>query len=52
MRKLFEIVSSAGMTMGTLNGKSYVEKAKANGASYIKVLLMDPRVEGYLPDRP
>lgn len=50
--RLFKIVSSAGMTMGTLNGKSYVKKAKANGASYIKVLLMDPNVmpHGVLKD--
>lgn len=50
--RLFKIVSSAGMTIGTLNGKSYVKKAKTNGASYIKVLLMDPNVmpHGVLKD--
>lgn len=38
----FTLVSSAGMTMGTLNGKSYVQSAIAAGAKYIKVLLMEP----------
>lgn len=42
--KPFTIVSSAGMTMGTLNGKSYVEKAIEDGAKYIKVLLMEPNL--------
>lgn len=38
-----EIVSSAGMAMGVImNPKSYVEKAAANGARYIKVLLFNP----------
>lgn len=38
-----EIVSSAGMAMGVvMNPKSYVEKAAANGARYIKVLLFNP----------
>lgn len=40
--KRFTIVSSFGMTMGTLNGKSYVKKAINAGAEYIKVLLMEP----------
>lgn len=40
----FTIVSSAGMTMGTLNGKSYVKRAVENGAAYIKVLLMEPNL--------
>lgn len=40
----FSFVSSAGMTMGTLNGKSYVKKAIENGAKYIKVLLMEPNL--------
>ena len=39
--KQFKIISSLGMTMGTLNGKSYVKKAIDDGAKYIKVLLMD-----------
>lgn len=42
--KQFTIVSSAGMTMGTLNGKSYVKKAIEAGAKYIKVLLMEPNL--------
>lgn len=42
--KPFTIVSSAGMTMGTLNGKSYVTKAIENGAKYIKVLLFEPNL--------
>lgn len=42
--KPFTIVSSAGMTMGTLNGKSYVKKAIDAGAKYIKVLLMEPNL--------
>lgn len=42
--KRFTIVSSAGMTMGTLNGKAYVKKAVENGAAYIKVLLMEPNL--------
>lgn len=40
--KAFIIVSSAGMTMGTLNGKAYVKNAISSGAKYIKVLLMEP----------
>lgn len=40
----FTIVSSAGMTMGTLNGKAYVKKAIEAGAKYIKVLLMEPNL--------
>lgn len=40
----FTIISSAGMTMGTLNGKSYVKKAIQSGAAYIKVLLMEPNL--------
>lgn len=40
----FSIISSAGMTMGTLNGKSYVKKAIESGARYIKVLLMEPNL--------
>lgn len=40
----FKIVSSAGMTMGTWSGKSYVEKAIEGGAKYIKVLLMEPNL--------
>lgn len=40
--KQFTIISSAGMTMGTLSGKSYVRKAVDAGARYIKVLLMEP----------
>lgn len=42
--KDFTIVSSFGMTMGTLNGKSYVKKAMDAGAKYIKVLLMEPNL--------
>lgn len=42
--KPFAIISSAGMTMGTLNGKSYVKKAVGDGARYIKVLLMEPNL--------
>lgn len=40
----FTIVSSAGMTMGTLHGKSYVKEAIEAGARYIKVLLMEPNL--------
>lgn len=40
--KPFTIFSSGGMTMGTLNGKAYVQKAINAGAKYIKVLLMEP----------
>ncbi len=40
----FTIISSAGMTMGTLNGNSYVNKAIESGAKYIKVLLMEPNL--------
>lgn len=42
--KPFTIVSSLGMTMGTLSGKSYVKKALDIGAAYIKVLLMEPNL--------
>lgn len=42
--KQLTIVSSAGMTMGTLNGKGYVKKAIENGAKYIKVLLFEPNL--------
>lgn len=42
--KQFTIISSAGMTMGTLNGKAYVQKAIDAGAEYIKVLLMEPNL--------
>lgn len=42
--KQFTIVSSAGMTMGTLNGKGYVKKAIEDGAKYIKVLLFEPNL--------
>lgn len=42
--KPFTIISSAGMTMGTLNGKAYVKKAIEDGAKYIKVLLMEPNL--------
>lgn len=38
------IISSAGMTIGTLNGKGYVKKAIENGAKYIKVLLFEPNL--------
>lgn len=38
-----EIIRSAGMAMGVeMNPKGYVEKAAANGARYIKVLLFNP----------
>ena len=44
-----EIVSSAGMAMGVImNPKSYVEKAAASGARYIKVLLFNPLSIGKL----
>lgn len=42
--KKFTIISSAGMTMGTLSGKSYVKKAIKAGAQYIKILLMEPNL--------
>lgn len=42
--KPFEIISSAGMTMGTLSGKAYVQRAIEDGAAYIKVLLMEPNL--------
>lgn len=42
--KFFKIFSSAGMTFGTLSGKSYVKKAIRNGAAYIKVLLFEPNL--------
>lgn len=38
------IVPSAGMTMGTLNGRGYVNKAIESGAKYIKVLLFEPNL--------
>lgn len=38
------IISSAGMTMGTLGGKGYIKKAIENGAKYIKVLLFEPNL--------
>ncbi len=38
------IISSAGMTMGTLNGKGYVKKAIESGAKYIKILLFEPNL--------
>ena len=40
----FTIISSAGMTMTTLDGKGYVEDAIRKGAKYIKVLLMQPNL--------
>ncbi len=48
----FTIIPSAGMTMGTLSGKSYVNKAINAGAAYIKVLLMEPNLmpKGVLKD--
>lgn len=42
--KQFTVISSAGMTMGTLSGKNYVKTALQNGAKYIKVLLMEPNL--------
>lgn len=42
--KPFKILSSAGMTFGTLSGKSYVKKVIKNGAVYIKVLLFEPNL--------
>lgn len=50
--KKFTIISSAGMTMGTLSGKTYVKTAIENGAKYIKVLLMEPNLmlKGVLKD--
>lgn len=42
--KELTIISSAGMTMGTLNGKGYVKKAIEGGAKYIKVLLFEPNL--------
>lgn len=40
--KQLAIISSAGMAMGmVINPKAYVEKAVANGARYIKVLLFN-----------
>ncbi len=42
--KQFEIIRSAGMTMGTLCGKAYVKNAIKDGAKYIKVLLMEPNL--------
>lgn len=40
----FTIISSAGMAMGTLNGKGFVRKAIESGAKYIKVLLFEPNL--------
>lgn len=40
----FTFISSAGMTMGTFCGKSYVKRAIDDGAAYIKVLLMEPNL--------
>lgn len=40
----FTIISSAGMTMGTPNGKAYVKKMLDSGAKYIKVLLFEPNL--------
>ena len=40
----FTIISSAGMTMTTPDGKGYVEDAIRKGAKYIKILLMQPNV--------
>lgn len=50
--KPFTIHPSAGMTMGTLSGRAYVKKAIADGAKYIKVLLMEPNLilKGVLKD--
>lgn len=42
--KELTIFSSAGMTMGTLNGRGYVKKAIESGAKYIKVLLFEPNL--------
>lgn len=42
--KHLKIISSAGMTFGTLSGRSYVNKAIKNGAAYIKVLLFEPNL--------
>lgn len=42
--KPFTVVSSAGMTVGTLNGSGYVDKAVSDGAKYIKVLLFEPNL--------
>ena len=42
--KQLNIISSAGMTMGTLNGKGYVDDAVENGARYIKVLIFEPNL--------
>lgn len=42
--KELTIISSAGMTMGTLGGKGYVKKAIESGAKYIKVLLFEPNL--------
>ena len=40
--KQLEIISSAGMAMGmVMNSKGFVERAVANGARYIKVLLFN-----------
>lgn len=42
--KALTIISSAGMTVGTLNGRGYVKKAIENGARYIKILLFEPNL--------
>lgn len=42
--KEFTVISSLGMTMGTLNGKGYVKNAIDAGAKYIKVLLFEPNL--------
>lgn len=40
--KQFTIISSSGIGMNVLNGKSFVKKAIKDGAKYIKVLLFEP----------
>ncbi len=42
--KHFTFVSSAGMTMGTLNGRAYARHAIACGAAYVKVMLTEPNL--------
>lgn len=42
-RKL-QIISSAGMAMGPLNGREYVKKTAESGAKYTKVLLFEPHL--------
>ncbi len=48
----FTFVSSAGMTMGTLNGRAYAKHAIACGAAYVKVMLTEPNLmlKGVLRD--